>query len=379
LDGPREPNAAQPRVCWRRRRCVTSAAATLAWTLGFIVLGQVAILAILEYYPRFLRDPEYGLKAAYLRQQQARHPGRPLVVVLGSSRTSLGIRPDALPAWDPAYGPQPLVFNFSMLGSGPLMELMCLNRLLADGIRPDVVFVEYWPPVLKQDDGCAEEGRIDLGRLSWGDLPLLARYWSDPRKLRRGLLEERVEPFFSYRFSIMSRLAPAWLPMAVRRGNPWPTMDHFGWLPNPHEPITTAAEHDWRMKSVRDFYRPILERFRISDLSDRALRELFAVCRREGIGVVLFQMPEGSEFRALYPAAVMAEADAYLARLAAEFHLPVVNARRWVPDQDFSDSFHLLPDAAAAFSHRFGIVAFPLIREALQARVAPGQDRHARR
>ncbi len=211
-----------------RRVSARRGAAALLWCLIFLGLGWVGMSIHLEWYPRYLRDPEYGTKTVFLRHLQARSPGRPLVVVLGSSRCSYGIRPDAFLAAERDDPTSPIVFNLALFGSGPLMELLCLNRLLADGIRPDVVLVEYWAPSLEQEDDWAEEKRIDPSRLSWVDVRLLSRYWSDPQGLRRQFEEERLEPFFSYRFAIVSRLAEAWLPVALRRYHPWNSMDAYG-------------------------------------------------------------------------------------------------------------------------------------------------------
>ena len=61
--------------------------------------------------------------------------------------------------------PDPLLFNLSLVGSGPVMELMALRRLYADGVRPDAVVFEYWPPFLREDGPYWEMDRIDPRRL----------------------------------------------------------------------------------------------------------------------------------------------------------------------------------------------------------------------
>ena len=48
---------------------------------------------------RVARDPEYGRRANRLRARVAEHPGRPLVLVVGSSRTAMGVCPSA---WEDA-------------------------------------------------------------------------------------------------------------------------------------------------------------------------------------------------------------------------------------------------------------------------------------
>ncbi|MGO8056310.1 hypothetical protein, partial [Rhizobium leguminosarum] len=39
----------------------------------------------------------------------------------------------------------PNAFNFALVGTGPEMSHLVLHRILAAGIRPDWVFLEYWP------------------------------------------------------------------------------------------------------------------------------------------------------------------------------------------------------------------------------------------
>jgi hypothetical protein len=336
------------------RRRAAAPAAALLWAALFFLCGQVALVLFLERVPRMVRDPEYGLRLAYLRQEQARKPGRPLVVILGNSRSALGLRPDYMTTGLAGDGADPVVFNFSLFGAGPVMELLCLNRLLADGIRPDWVLVEYWPPVLNQQATQTEEQRIDPNRIAWGDLPLLLRYWRDPDALRRRYAEGRLEALFTYRFALVSKVCPAWLPWSARRDYAWDKITSLGWFPNPHDASPNPEEHRRRLDEVAKFYRPWLTNYEISDVSDRAMRELLARCQREGIRVALLVMPEGSPFRALYPPAAEAKADAYLSLLAREYGVPVANCRDWAADGDFTDSFHLGIDAAAAFSRRFG-------------------------
>src|SRR5262249_57475954 len=113
-----------------------------------------------------------------LRRRVAAPPHRPLLLMLGSSRPAVGFRPGVLsPAGDdPDSGP--LVFNFSLLSSGPVLELLCLQRLLDDGIRPDFVLVECWPLMWENRGGKFIEGHgLDTGRLGLLDLP---RLWPPP-------------------------------------------------------------------------------------------------------------------------------------------------------------------------------------------------------
>ena len=61
------------------------------WLLGFVVF-QVGLAVALERRLPAVRDPEYALKRQRLQALQAASPGRPLVLMLGSSRTRLGLQ-----------------------------------------------------------------------------------------------------------------------------------------------------------------------------------------------------------------------------------------------------------------------------------------------
>src|SRR5262249_1104300 len=110
-------------------------------------------------------------------------------------------------------------------------------------------------------------------------------------------------------------------------------------------------------------YHAILQRCQIGFRADQALHEIIQLCRRHQIGIALFLMPEGSEFRSWYPPAVQSRIDQYLAHLGEECSVPVLDMRTWMADVDFVDSHHLLPKGAAVFTKRFeGEVLRPLLR-----------------
>ena len=319
----------------------------------FFVAIQIAAFWFLEF------DPEYGDRLARLGERIGEQPGRPVVIVLGSSRVAMGVRPEFVgPAMD---GQQPVVFNYGLVGSGPVMQLCCVKRLLADGICPDCVLVEYWPAFWLQDGAMREQERIDPTRLRRADLSLIRGYLRI-NQLRRNWYTGRVVPWFSGRFVVLSRHVPAWAPNGARLDSTWANLSSFGWLPNTH-PHTGEAGYRQRLKHFRAIYEPVLRDFKVSTASDRALRELIAVCEEHRIGVAILRMPESTDFQSWYPPGVPAEVDDYLRRVTREQGVPVIDARTWVPDDGFSDGFHLYPEAAAQLTERLGREAIlPLLR-----------------
>src|SRR4051794_30119361 len=123
------------------RRQRRRGAAVVLWSLAFLVAGHLAIAAVFNYLRPDWIDIEYYLRLQNLQACVRAEPDRPLVLVLGSSRVLNGLAADDLPPGaEPGRGP--LVFNLGLPGAGPVSELVCLRRLLADGIRPKAIVVE---------------------------------------------------------------------------------------------------------------------------------------------------------------------------------------------------------------------------------------------
>jgi hypothetical protein len=312
---------------------------------------QSALLVITNRWLPALRDPEYGYKLARLRQRIAEQPERELILIMGSSRSGYGYRPEVVPAWQSGEGKSPIVFNFALTGSGPILELVCLRRLLAAGIHPARVFIEVLPPTLYQEGGWSEMAWLNRSRLSWDDVQLLRRYSEQPRRFCFAWCRAHAAPCFAQRFCIMSRYAPGWLPWETRQ-DIWLGLDRSGWMIFPHT-ILDAAGQRRALEFARRQYAAPLVRFHMTPVPDHALRELLTLCRQENIKTTLVLMPEGAIFQSWYPSAARAVIDAYLASVSHEYGVPLVDARCWLPETAFFDSHHLHPDGATAFTKRF--------------------------
>jgi hypothetical protein len=325
--------------------------AALVWGLVSFVGVQLALAWDMERWQPELRDAEFGYKLATLRKQMEKSPGAPLVLALGSSRTQLGFRPSVVSSVCTRGGESPVVFNFGLVGAGPVIELMCLQRLLDHGVRPCSVVVEILPPRFNEFLAAAEADSIDRNRLGWKDWPLLERYITPnvPTGYRRWLRSQFL-PCFTHRLGILSYCAPHLL-MPEDRLDRWrTTIDRNGWMAYSKTLTPEAYQHG--LDYARREYAGGLLHFGISPRSDGALRELLALCRREQIGVVLVAMPEGTEFQSWYPPAARAEVDAYLERLRREEQVLLVDARSWVPDDYFADGHHLMPRGASLYTER---------------------------
>jgi len=309
-----------------------------------------------------VRDPEYGRRVDYLRQRVAEHPGRPLVVVVGSSRGCMAVKPDSWEAVRPGGARDPLLFNLSTVGAGPIQELLTVRRLNADGVRPAVVLVEYWPPLLRQDSDHGEADRIEARRLFLRDRPVIRDYFPDPASIEHRMWAARVDVFRENRDRLLVQTDPQWLVRPRRIDCPWAGLDDWGWLPAMDVP---PGDTVIRSRFLEHFRPQYLERFTgytIHPSSDRALREIVALVRAAGVQVGFIYLPESSEFRSWYPPEVEEAGRAYLADLSRELDVPVIDARTWMADGYLIDGFHLTRVGAAKFTERLGpavVAAFP--------------------
>jgi hypothetical protein len=318
----------------------------LSWGLVWLAAGQTAVVIFLEWrHPEFL-DPKYGCRMIALRALRQEHADRKLFLVLGSSRAEQGFRPGMVSssgASRPATGP--LFYNLARGGSSPLLYLLTLRRLLADGIHPDTLLVEIFPPALVEDEGAAIIYKPTLR-----DVPLLCRY---PVSLKTWALwlQDRLLLWYKYRSGFLTEVAPQWLPLQARWG----------------EHLWDYQSGEWRiigsyfsLKERRRLtgdaqrrYAPSLRHFRIADAANCALRELLQTCRTHGIRVVLFLMPESGEFRRWYPPEARTQLSSYLGELCRSSNARLIDARHWIEDSEFSDGHHLLSHGAVVFTRRF--------------------------
>lgn len=345
-------SASDPARPSRRARLNSQTRACLLWMLGFFALAHIGMLIATQGDWPNLRDPEFGYKLSLLRKQREAEPDRPLLVLLGSSRTGQGMRPGVLPPLQTADGRTPFVFNFSQVGSGPLAELVTLCRLLDAGIRPDWLAIEVLPALLgRSNDACGEAGG-GVSRIGWNDLRLLSRYVPDPQTMTRRWYHVQLAPWYAHRFSLMNHVAADCVPWR-KRVDHWKCNDAWGWsdLGDDSQPLELVPA---ALELARQTYYAELQHYHISDMQDRALHDLIAVCRRENIPTVLYLMPEGTIYRSWYAPQTRAAVDDYLKRLTQETGVPIVDARLWMPDKYFGDSHHLYRLGATHFTRQFG-------------------------
>lgn len=315
----------------------TAARRTLCWFAGTAVAANLALGQVAERYVR-LRDPLYGDKRVKLTP---RLDGRPLVLMLGSSRTGLAFHGKRLEATYPVAA-----FNYGIPAAGPVTQLVTLDRLLAGGVKPALLLVEVLPAMLQDQHGPPREaGWLYADRLTGPECETVIRHGFPAAAVHKRWRESVLLPAYALRFQLMCRINPSALPWPLRfdwsRG-----ADECGYgsLVDQHP---TAADRDRRFAQTKAEYAAILRDYHPGGPAVRALAELLDRCRAHAIPVRLVLMPESTALRALYGPG----ADG---RLKAALPADVVDARGWLPDDAFNDGHHMLAAGAEAFTDRLG-------------------------
>ncbi|HWG45429.1 MAG TPA: hypothetical protein VN688_21885 [Gemmataceae bacterium] len=331
----------------------------IVWSLLCFAASQVALSMYLDYRRPEIRDPLYGYRLRSLRARLAESPKAPLFLALGSSRIKYSLWPALMKVHSADGVPAPVVYNFGINGMGNIRELMYFRRLLADGIRPEWLLLEVWPPLWTQS-GIFEETRMVLGEddQHWGDMPLLIRYFSGKPDVVKQGVRRSLLPITDYRGSLIQATLRSLLPREQvsetnRHLADWIPFDNTGWFRVPWQ-RNTPEEKRIALEHGAEEMKPLVTPLRIDPRSDAALRELLDECRTRGIKVALIWMPEHSLTRGWYPPQARALAHQYLDQLKQEYQVPIVDTREWVRDEHFVDYCHVGSQGVAPFSERLG-------------------------
>ena len=330
-----------------RRRAGLAVVAALAVGAVVFVLAAVALERAAETTRPEWRDPEYGLRLKQAKRWQEKRPARPFVLVVGSSRTQYGVSPNAMGFADEPGSP--FLYNFGYRGAVPMGVLLQFTRALDAGLKPRAVVVQMSTNEIRSHRPAeAELGRW-APRLAPADIDTLAPYTGDAAVFRRALAAARRDPWAARRAALVSIYLPAWQPAPVRTPHrSWEYMDPVGFCPLPPELVTADSLAEAR--AAMPAHRAVINECPIGDVSERAHRAILARCKAEGIAVALCWQPESPAYRAMYTPAGRAVGDAYAARLATDFGVPVFAAPTHLADDDFADGYHLIEDGAERYS-----------------------------
>jgi hypothetical protein len=183
------------------------------------------------------------------------------------------------------------------------------------------------------------------------ELPDLMRYTSPWKVLGRYCLA-RLLPWQRNRTLLLHALAPGWaqgqLPEQYRqRLGP-----NLGWEPRNCPEHLDPAEKHRRWAVSRTDYEPSLKQFCIKKEVSQPVDDLVTYCRQEHIELVLVLTPESTAFRGWYGPQAEEQIRVFCAELTRKQGVPVVDARDWLPDEQFMDGHHVMRSGAETFTRR---------------------------
>lgn len=332
------------------RRRHRARATVLSAVLALVALNSGLVL-LLALRPD-LRDPLYYGKQDRLVEQLAEPvPDRITIIAIGSSRTANAFHPPTVEREVTAATGKPcLAFNAAVLGRGPVFQQLQLRRLLARGIRPDILVVEIVPSLYAAQNGKPSEiGHLRADRLTWEEIQEIARLgYSDP-EYRSDWRKAMYNPYFSFRFQLLGLFQPRWTPpevIAEARAFP----DRTGW--QPYTDTVTPEKYRKGLEYARGGHFDHLQKMEVGRAAVEALREVFEICRQERITPVVALVPEGSDFRSWYGPQAKALTKELIAIACDGADGRVIDARDWLPDDAFADGHHMLHTAAPIYTER---------------------------
>lgn len=337
----------------KRARSKNAATAIVWFALALVGLQLAFHFPLAQAFPQ-IHDIHFGKKLNRLRTiaALAREHRRPLVLATGSSLTEFGVCPTVMPGhYDPQ---QPLCFNFGMVSQGPVAQLVNLKRILADGIRPDMVLAEIAPFLLYMPQNIVQNGEyLPPVQIERGDFETLERYHPAPNALADHWRTFQFAPWWSYRRNLHLWAYPDELPRAMSRHQIH--TDDWGWL------IPPAGFQNW-VGYDRDGGGERLHRHYSTIYAlppdprfQAAYLELAETCRKYNIRCVMVAPPECSYIRTSYAHNRSHHFGQLLDRLQNEAGAILVDARDWVPDHEFWDGTHLLPQGTIRYSWRLDL------------------------
>jgi hypothetical protein len=293
-----------------------------------------------------LRDPDFDELQQIIHKRQAAAPGRPLFIVLGSSRTQLALRAEWLN--QPGNPSAPVVVNCAIAGAGPMMHQVVLQRLLRAGLKPQMVFVECMPLSLSARKGSPiEERHQSSGRFTAGEAVNLHHYFNEPYHLWYPWTFARLLPCHRHqselRFAFgIDRAHTAPLSLVGR--------DEYGW--SPCRTLFSTEEIERKTNSSLKAYMPALTQPALAPGALQALRDVVNLCRDNHIPVVFFAPAEASCFRSYAPAVAENQMNA-LRSLTHENSVPLIDSRAWIDDPGYYDGHHATRQGADQYTLRF--------------------------
>jgi hypothetical protein len=350
-----EGNHLSPTLAVARARRMKGTARTLIllWIPIWYVIGQLSLFVWMDDNWELERTISERQKLKLLHERLAEWPDRPLVLMLGSSRMDRAFQSGLLSGQPAPDGRAMLAFNLGVPTVGGMHEMMYLSDLLAEGVRPRLLLVEFVSThLIRSIRGLQSEEHFTVPAwIGFHQLFFMQRYFTNRKRAWSEWLESRLAPWYGYRWWIHEHLQGLHSCPERQFDQSRRPIDPFGWrllrdLPN------TPGAHAVRWAIAYNMYGQTLKNFKLGAKPAQALIDLFDCCRRENIPVALVMPPVSPAFRELFCPEGQAEIDNFVAHLKNRFNLDIIDATDWLADEDFDDGHHVMISGASKFTAR---------------------------
>ncbi len=342
-----KPNPALRRVHRQRHR-----RAEVVWAIISFLILQIGFAASIKTgLIRLDGGTTFSSKAAQFQQRLELADRDTLVVAaFGSSRIMNGFDAAGLERQlNQLRQNRHVVYNFGVAGGGNIYSYLSLEKLIAAGVKPDLILLELYPALLRP---CGEQEWFASNEMRSKSFENTERYGI--KSVSRPWYQEWLFPWHTYRFFVLNQIAPKLLPMELREN--WAQQaDEHGWIAVDHLPVEETVN-----KQLNRF-RGCLDSFELSPDSCRAVRDTLRLCEQHRIQCKLVWMPEFTRIRKQYPPIVAVKINQFLQELETEFGVGSIVARDWIDDQGFYDSCHLNREGATRFTKRLAQKEFAMV------------------
>jgi hypothetical protein len=323
-----------------RRR---SARTESLWTLGIFIVGSILLVCVIESQRPEWCDREYQVRKETLNDRIAEDPERPVMLFVGSSRTVVAFMPERLPPLITPDGKEAIVFNYSHFGAGPKMNMIQVHRALRDGVHPKWVVLELVPGFLAHDD-------LPYKDMTLADIPVIYEYSNGPRLIAQSA-RVRVGGIYRTRTSFLRWAAPDFVTKSAADRE---VKLHSLGGDNDFGRLDTLTERDRAGLTglAVGRFKKRMENFKIDPLLARTMNDLVAFCQSQGINVGVVLTPEDSRYLSWQRPGTDELISEYVNELRTRFQIPVIDARRWIADDGFSDPHHVNTRGAKEFTDR---------------------------
>lgn len=329
----------------RRHAARRSRTAIFSLLLGYLGI-QLAFIIWADTTRPGMYDPEYYGRERILLERRAEHPDRPLLLLMGSSRSVNLFRPERLEPFHTPDGRQVLVFNYSHTYAGPTYMYLSYRRLLDKGIVPRWIVLEIMPVIARKQEKTVYTGSIVAHEFPW----LCGQH--ETGDLAVEYLKSRLLPWERLRTPIMHNWFPRFdvsRPNFLVRGD----YEKLGGLH--FEPDDRAVDPEGVARALRDAVAargPLIRAFAIDPRAERSMHALADLCRQNGTRIAVLLGPESPAFRLNYSLEAYGQIRDFFARWANEIGAPFLDAREWLDEADFNDGHHAVFSGQTKFTDR---------------------------